>query len=162
VHERSAAERLAAYAAQCGFEAAILQSPTSEILLSIAQAVVDRQDTHWLPTLRYLPADYGARAATRIEGEAKAAPQATELRAAYQQDAAPDQTLLDARRLALELGPGGDVGAGEGLRTRDLSFPHRMDVLRVWLRLHQAVQSGRIGGNEDGAPEAPQSDEMAG
>ena len=61
VRDREAAIRLANYAAQDGYEAAILQSVTIEMLRKISHGVVDRQDHELLPALRFLP---GAAIAT--------------------------------------------------------------------------------------------------
>ncbi|MGZ3677660.1 MAG: hypothetical protein ACXWQR_03720 [Ktedonobacterales bacterium] len=61
VRDKHAATRLATYAAQSGYEAAILQSVSAEMLQNIARNVVEQQDTRHLPQSRYLP---GARVAT--------------------------------------------------------------------------------------------------
>jgi hypothetical protein len=59
----------------------------------------------------------------------------------------PDKAVLDARRSAIEQGPGGDV---LGAHPDSLSFSLRMDVLGAWLRLRERVIMGQIGGNADG------------
>ena len=54
--DRDDTERLAYFAAQTGYEAVILECVTAERLESVARAVVERQETSFLPALRYLPA----------------------------------------------------------------------------------------------------------
>ncbi len=148
VREKDAAERLAGYAAQSGYEAAILQAVTPEALKSLAYRVVERHETELLPALRYLPESAAGRASGR---QNRAAHQT------FRPIPALDPSLegydtaeLDRRRLRAELGPGGDVLAC-GTRQPDASLPMRMDVISTWLRLRERVLSGALGGGSDGA-----------
>jgi len=148
VRDKDAATRLATYAAQTGYEAAILQSVTAEMLQHIARGVVDRQDTHLLPALRYLP---GARVAT-ASGHREHGVE-TEYRSYEGLDPyleGPDKAELDGRRLNIEMGPGGDVIHRAGGQRQHISLPRRMDVLRTWLSLRRRLLGGRIGGPTDG------------
>lgn len=147
--DKAAAERLARYAAQNGCEAAVLQSVTIEMVVCIARALVERQDESLLPTLRYKP---GVR---QGEAELRLGP-ALDLRFSVSISpdpyfGGPDKAALDARRLFMEMGPGGDVDAGGSRRGQRLSFPQRLDVVGTWLRLRERVVLGQMGGPGDGA-----------
>src|SRR5690349_10470510 len=109
VREKSAAERLASYAAQSGYEAAILQSVTPQMLEYVAVRVVERQDTDLLPSLRYLPGAPAARANGngRQQRAVETAFRPSPVLDPYAEGA--DKTELDVRRLDAELGPGGDI-----------------------------------------------------
>jgi hypothetical protein len=153
--DKPAAERLANYAAQSGWEAAILAYDTAELLEMMARRVVEGQDTQLLPALRYLP----VAQASPVEGgrekhDVEIAFSPSESASPY--DEGPDKSELDRRRLELELGPGGDVTAGAEARFGRLSLPLKMDVIRLWLRLHQRVTHGQVGGPTDGAQDGRQ------
>lgn len=148
VRDKAAAERLASYAAQSGYEAAILHSVTAEMLEQIARRVVERQDTHLLPALRYMPGTRVAATTGRQEHAVETALHLTETLDPYAEG--PDKAALDSRRLTLEMGPGGDViTTGTGL-SRRLSFPQRMDIISSWLDLRKRAVAGEIGGAMDG------------
>ncbi|MGH2515826.1 MAG: hypothetical protein ACRDHP_09235 [Ktedonobacterales bacterium] len=155
VRDKDAATRLASYAAQTGYEAAILQSVTAEMLQNIARGVVDRQDMHLLPALRYLP---GARVAT-ASGHREHGVE-TEFHLSETLDPyldGPDKVELDGRRLTLEMGSVGDVMNRAGWQPQHISLPRRMDVLQIWMSLHRRLLRGEIGGLMDGAPsESPE------
>lgn len=149
VRDKDAATRLASYAAQSGYEAAILQSVTAEMLRNIARAVVERQDTHMLPALRYVPGAPLAAASGRRE-------HGVDLE--FQPHAwldphvdGPDKAELDRRRLHLETGPGGDVIHSAAWNPQHFAIPRRMDVLRSWMSLRRRLLHGQIGGATDGA-----------
>lgn len=153
---------MATYAAQMGYEAAILQNVAADVLQNIAREVVEQQDTHLLPQLRYLP---GASVSTaspwrghgldivdqRLEGENRSF--------AGPSLAGPNKVVLDERRLSLELGSGGDVTLRAGWRPQQVSFPRRMDVLRVWMRLRRQHLHGQLGNAMDGAPDGTVGDQ---
>lgn len=148
--DKATAERLARYAAQRGYEAAILQSVTVEMLAHIARAVVEQQDELLLPGLRYMPGAAEEKIVTQGQykgdgGSRLLAPLDPSLDP-YAEGA--DKAVLDARRTLIERGPGGDV---LGAQHDSLSFPLRMDVLGAWLRLRERVISGQVGGDADGA-----------
>lgn len=149
LREKSAAQRLASYAAQSGYEAAILQSVTPEMLMTLARGVVERQDTRLLPSLRYVAGSLMATTGNRREYSVETAFYHTEELDPYIEGS--DKSALDARRLSLELGQGGDVVASDEWRPQRISFPLRMDVLRSWLSLRQRLLDGQVGGLLDGA-----------
>lgn len=151
VRDKAAAERLATYAAQSGYEAAILQSVTAEMLEQIALRIVERQDTDLLPALRYMPSTRVAATAGRQEHTVETALHPADTLDPYAEG--PDKGQLDARRLAIEMGPGGDVTAGDVGLVRRLSFPQRMDVLSSWLDLRKRAVAGEMGGAMDGTPD---------
>ena len=144
--DKAAAERLARYAAQSGYEAAILQSVSLEMLMHLARAVVERQDEQVLPMLRYLPGAIVERTGARREHEVETGLYARSMVNPYAEG--PDKAVMDERRSVLEEGPGGDIATS---RTWSLSLPLRMDVVRYWLRLRERVVLGQIGGEVDGA-----------
>lgn len=148
VREKSAAERLASYAAQSGYEAAILHSVTAEMLMNIARAVVERQDVRLLPSLRYLPGARMATATGRSEYGVETEFSLSDGLDPYLEG--PDKSELDSRRLSLELGQGGDVIADSGWRSQGITLPCRMDLLRSWLSLRRRLMQGEIGGPTDG------------
>lgn len=151
VREKGAAERLAGYAAQSGYEAAILQSVRLEMLENLASRVVERQETELLPSLRYLP---GGSPAGRASGKRKRAVEMT-FRPSPALDPyveGTDKAELDVRRLNAELGAGGDILAQGSVRPY-LSLPLRMDIISAWLHLRERVMSGTVGGASDGAAE---------
>lgn len=146
--DKAAAERLARYAAQNGYEAAVLQSVTMEMVVNMARAAVERQDEHVLPALRYKPGTKVGTAGQRSQHEVElrlSAPVALDL-----DGGELDTVELDARRSVIELGPGGDVEMGGRRRGQALSFPLRMDVVRAWLRIRERVVVGQVGGPTDG------------
>ncbi len=149
VREKDAARRLASHAAQTGHEAAILHSVTAEMLWQIARGVVDRQDTHLLPALRFLPDQPVTAAPGRPEHGVRLEFYQSAALDAYRND--PDSAGLDGCRLRIELGPGGDVIQRPEWRPQHISLPRRMDVLRYWLDLRQRLLHGQIGGPTDGA-----------
>ncbi len=151
VRDRDAATRLATYAAQSGYEAAILQSVTSDMLQSIASSVVDRQDARLLPQLRYLPGTRVAASSGWREQSVDADVQ--RLGAGNRHLDEPNKVALDARRLNLEHGPGGDVTLRPEWRPQQISFPLRMDVLRNWMHLRQRLLQGQVGTALDGVPD---------
>jgi hypothetical protein len=144
VREKAAAERLAGYAAQSGYEAAILQSVTPELLEDLARRVVERQETELLPSLRYLPA---SRASGRLQRTVEMTFRPSPALDPYVEGT--DKAALDARRLSVELGAGGDILA-HGPAQPDPFLPLRMDVISTWLRLRERVISGEVGGLGDG------------
>lgn len=143
--DKSTAERLARYAAQSGYEAAILQSVTMEMLAHIARAIVEQQDEFLLPKLRYMPEAVEETTVTQGQYTSESGPHILSPLEPYVEG--PDKAVLDARRSVMERGPGGDV---LGTQPDSLSFPLRMDVLGAWLRLRERVLTGQIGGNADG------------
>jgi hypothetical protein len=148
VREKGAAERLASYAAQSGYEAAILQSVTAQMLEYVAVRVVERQDTDLLPSLRYLPGTPAARTSTRQQHAVE-----TTFRPSWVMDPyaeGVDKAELDARRLDAELGPGGDILQQTTTTRRHSPLPMRMDIISAWLRLREKVMSGAVGGISDG------------
>lgn len=147
--DKLSAERLARYAARSGYEAAILQSVTMEMLTHIACAVVERQDEFLLPKLRYMPGAVEAQTDTHEHYKGD-----SELHFLAHVDPyaeGPDKAVLDARRWAMEQGHGGDV---LGVQRGSLTFPLRMDVLGAWLRLRERVIMGQFGGDADGRGDA--------
>lgn len=148
VREKSAAERLASYAAQSGYEAAILQSVTPQMLEYVAVRVVERQDTDLLPSLRYLPGAPAARMSGRQQRAVETAFRPSPVLDPYTEGA--DKVELDARRLDAELGPGGDILRQRTTRRRYPSLPLRMDIISAWLRLREKVIIGAVGGDNDG------------
>ena len=150
VREKSAAERLASYAAQSGYEAAILQSVTPQMLEYVAIRVVERQDIDLLPSLRYLPGAPAARAngSGRPQRAVETAFQPSPVLDPYAEGT--DKTELDARRLEAELGPGGDILQQKVIILRHPTLPLRMDIISAWLRLREKVIAGAIGGDSDG------------
>ena len=156
-HEKNAAQRLANYAAQTGYEAAILQSVTVEMLYQIARRVVERQDSQLLPSLRYLPGTIVTASGGRPEHAVETAFSAPHMLDPYIEG--PDKTELDQRRLALERGPGGDAMSDGRWRHERLTFPARMDVLSAWLRLRERVDHKQLGGSMDGASDDTELDE---
>lgn len=151
IREKDAAERLASYAAQSGYEAAILQSVTPQMLEYVALRVVERQDTDLLPSLRYLPGAPAARVSGRQQHAVETAFLPSPVLDPYKEGA--DKTELDARRLHAELGPGGDILQQRTTIRRYLSLPLRMDIISAWLRLREKVIVGAIGGDRDGVAE---------
>lgn len=149
VRDRDAAMRLASYAAKTGYEAAILQSVTVEMLQQIAHGVVERQDTHLLPALRYLPGTRVATASRHREHGVETAFHLSDALDPYGDG--PDKAALDGRRLNLEMGPGGDILLCADWQHQPISLPRRMDVLRVWMNLRQRLLGGQLGGPTDGA-----------
>lgn len=156
VRDKHAARRLATYAAQSGYEAAILQSVSADMLQNIARNVVEHQDTRLLPQSRYLP---GARVATASSWREQSANTDIQRLERGNRDfdglnlEGPNKAVLDVRRLDLERGPGGDVTLRAGWQPQQISFPHRMDVLRAWMRLRQQLVQGQVGDAQDGAPD---------
>ncbi|HKT38188.1 MAG TPA: hypothetical protein VJR48_07430 [Ktedonobacterales bacterium] len=150
VREKSAAERLASYAAQSGYEAAILQSVTPQMLEYVAIRVVERQDIDLLPSLRYLPGAPAARANGngRQQRAVETAFRPSPVLDPYAESA--DKTELDARRLDAELGPGGDILQQRATTRRHPTLPLRMDIISAWLRLREKVTTGALGGAYDG------------
>lgn len=148
VREKSAAERLASYAAQSGYEAAILQSVTPQMLEYVAVRVVERQDTALLPSLRYLPGAPAARMSGRQQRAVETAFRPSPVLDPYTEGV--DKVELDARRLDAELGPGGDILRQRTTIRRYPSLPLRMDIISAWLRLREKVLIGVIGGDSDG------------
>lgn len=147
--DKATAERLARYAAHSGYEAAILQSVSMEMLAHIARAVVEHHDDLLLPKLRYMP---GAAAETMVTHGQDYGASEPRLHAPVDPYAeGPDKSVLDARRSAIEQGPGGDVLSAQPV---SLSFPLRMDVLGAWLRLRECVIMGQLGGDADGQGDA--------
>lgn len=146
VRDRDAATRLAAFAAQSGNEAAILQSVTAEMLRQIARGVVDRQDADLLPAIRYLPAAQVAAAWGHQQHGVGTDAQHAWL-APY--EAGPNKIQLDGRRLNIEMGSGGDVTQRPDWRSH-LSIPCRMDLLRSWMSMRRRLLGGLIGGPRDG------------
>ncbi len=151
VRDRNAATRLATYAAQSGYEAAILQSVTSDMLQDIASSVVDRQDARLLPQLRYLPGTRVAAASGWREQSLGAEIQRLDAGNLYLDE--PNKAVLDARRLNFEQGPGGDVTLRPEWQPQQISFPLRMDVLRTWMHLRQRLLQGQVGTALDGGPD---------
>lgn len=152
--DKATAERLARYAAHNGYEAAILQSVTMEMLAHIARAVVEQQDEFLLPKLRYMPGATEEKMVAHGLYKGESGPRLLSSLDPYAEG--PDKAVLDARRSAIEQGPGGDV---LGAQPDSLSFPLRMDVLGAWLRLRERVVMGQIGGGADGLGDAePDSD----
>ena len=148
VREKSAAERLASYAAQSGYEAAILQSVTPQMLEYVAVRVVERQDTDLLPSLRYLPGAPAARMSGRQQRAVETAFRPSPVLDPYTEGV--DKVELDARRLDAELGPGGDILRQRTTIRRYPSLPLRMDIISAWLRLREKVITGAVGGESDG------------
>ena len=148
VREKSAAERLASYAAQSGYEAAILQSVTPQMLEYVAVRVVERQDTDLLPSLRYLPGTPVARANGRQQRAVETTFRPSPVLDPYTEGA--DKAELDARRLDAELGSGGDILQQRATTRRFPSLPLRMDIISAWLRLREKVIIGAVGGESDG------------
>ena len=157
VREKSAAERLASYAAQSGYEAAILQSVTPQMLEYVAVRVVERQDTDLLPALRYLPGATAARMSGRQQRAVETAFRPSPVLDPYTEGA--DKAELDARRLNAELGPGGDILRQRTTLRRYLSLPLRMDIISAWLRLREQVIIGAVGGDNDGVADGDGSDD---
>lgn len=148
VRDREAAIRLANYAAQDGYEAAILQSVTIEMLRKISHGVVDRQDHELLPALRFLPGAAIATAFGHRTHSVHAEFQFSEGFDPYVDDSVKAE--LDERRLTMEMGLGGDVTLQAEWRQR-MTLPFRMDLLRSWLSLRQRLLQGQVGGALDGA-----------
>jgi hypothetical protein len=126
IRDKDAAMRLATYAAQAGCEAAVLRSVTLEMLQFLARGVVDRQDAHLLPALRYMPNIPSAR----------------------------DSSAADpnGQRLNMVIGPGGSIiHQSESLQS--LADPQGKVQLRRWMALRQLQLDGRLGGPLDGAPD---------
>src|SRR5260221_8294353 len=146
--DREDAERLAYFAAQTGHEAVILECVTVERLEAAARAVVERQDTSFLPALRYLPAAERWLASERPQREVTA-PGRPEPTMEHYADGVCEAEA-DERRLTLERGPGGDVTRETPARGQRLSFPQRMDVVSAWLRLRARALRGEVGGAGDG------------
>lgn len=156
VRDKGAATRLATYAAQSGYEAAILQSVTADMLQNIARSVVDRQDIRLLPSSRYLP---GARVPTASGWhEQTVSTQAQQYEGGNSLLEQPNKTVLDARRLHLEHGPGGDVTLRAGWQPQQIAFPRRMDVLRAWMQLRRRLLQGQVGDALDGSQEDASDD----
>ena len=147
--DEATAERLARYAAQSGHEAAILQSVTAEMLVHIARAVVEQQDEHMVPTLRYMPGARAGRADTWQRHEVEVGLRTPVMLDPYSDG--PDKAELDARRSLIEMGSGGDVVAKGVGRNQPISLPLRMDILGAWLRLRERVVQSELGGADDGA-----------
>jgi hypothetical protein len=119
-----------------------------EMLMNIACAVVKRQDERLLPTLRYLPI---ARVGTtsqpqELDHDLEVTTPAT----LDPYCEGPAKAELDERRFLLEMGVGGDVDEGDRGRGQQPSFPQRIEVVGVWLRLRERVVLGKLGGNADG------------
>lgn len=151
VRDKGAATRLATYAAQSGYEAAILQSVTVDMLQNIARSVVEQQDTRLLPSARYLP---GTRVPTASGWrEQNLSAEVQPLEGGHPHLEQPNKTVLDARRLNLEHGPGGDVTLRSGWQHQQIAFPRRMDVLRAWMQLRERLLQGQVGNALDGAVE---------
>jgi hypothetical protein len=147
--DSGAAERLAQFAAQSGYEAAILQSASVEMLEASARKIVERQDVESMPAIRYLPGERVARADARPEHKVETAFYPSPALDPY--DEGPDKSELDRRRLELELSAGGDVTTGWLGHTYLVALPGRMEILSAWLRLRERVERGELGGNADGA-----------
>jgi hypothetical protein len=148
VHDGEAAERLAHYAVRGGYEAAIVQGATIELLEQLARRVVECQDSQALPALRYLPGARTAYASGRQEYLVETA--LTPSLALNPYTGGPERAELDRRRLSLEMGPGGDITRAAEWRPQPVSLSVPIGVLRVWIRLHNTVQGGEIGGAHDG------------
>lgn len=147
--DKATAERLARYAAHSGYEAAILQSVTIEMLMHIARAVVEQQDELMLPKLRYMP---GAAVGWAVAQRERKVESGFHVQSTSNPPVeGSDKAVLDARRSSIENGPGGDVADAQ---PDLLSFPLRMDVLRAWLRLRERMIAGQIGGDADGKDNA--------
>jgi hypothetical protein len=161
VRDKHAATRLATYAAQSGYEVAILQSVTADMLQHIARNVVEQQDTRLLPPSRYLP---GARIATASGWREQGVNMEVQRLEGGRRDVeelnleGPNKVVLDALRLGLEEGPGGDVTLRAGWQPQQISFPRRMDVLRAWMRLRRQLLQGQIGNVLGGALEDASDD----
>jgi hypothetical protein len=125
VREKDAAQRLAGYAAHAGYEAAILQGVTAEQLRLVAYAIVVQNDTRSLPAVRFLP-----------EGQASTTPsRVMEFANLWESSSA----MLDAQRIRLEMGPGGDVTQrGDWQPQGDFTPP--ADILAAWMILRQQVR----------------------
>ena len=156
VRDKAAATLLAAYAAQSGREAAILQSVTAEMLQQIARGVVDRQDADLLPAIRYLPAAWAATATGHQKHGVGGTDAQHEWLAPY--EAGPNKIQLDGRRLNIEMGPGGDVTQLPEWRPH-ISIPCRMDLLHSWMSMRRRLLRGLIGGPQDGEPGTTTSDQ---
>jgi hypothetical protein len=150
VREKGAAERLAGYAAQSGYEAAILQSVALGMLEDLASRIVERQETELLPSLRYLPGSPAGRASGRQKRPIEMTFSPPPVLDPYVEGT--DKAELDVRRLNVELGAGGDVLAYGNVQPY-LSLPLRMDIISAWLHLRERVMSGGVGGVGDGAAE---------
>jgi len=146
--DKSAAERLARHAAESGHEAVVLRSVAMEMLMTIARAIVERQDERLLPAVRYLPSGEAGTRGPRPEREGDREMIAPAALDPYREG--PAKVELDARRSVIEMGPGGDVDADGRRRGQRPSFPQRMDVLGSWLRLRERVVRGMLGGATDG------------
>jgi len=151
VRDKAAATRLASYAAQSGYEAAILQSVTAEMLQHIARGVVDRQDLQLLPALRYLPGAAVTTALRQGKHSVEIGFEAPEGLGLDPYTDGPDKLEWDGRRLNIEMGSGGDVTQQPGWR-QHISIPCRMDLLRSWIGLRRRLLQGQLGGPQDGAP----------
>lgn len=150
IREKSAAERLATYAAQSGCEAAILQSVTIEMLENLASRVAERQEVDLLPSLRYLPGSPTAQASHRRQCTVEMPFVPSPVLDPYIESI--DKAELDVCRLNMELGPGGDILTRNTVQPGS-RLPLRMDILSVWLRLREKVISGKLGSQSDGATE---------
>lgn len=148
--DRHAATRLAAYAAQTGCEAAILQSVTAEMLQLIGRGVVNRQDSQLLPTHRFLPTARMAAPGHQWHG-ATMEFQAELQEATWEPGSGAANTIeLDGRRLNIERGPGGDVTKLPSWQPL-VSIPCRLDLLRSWMDMRRRLLRGLLGGPQDGA-----------
>ncbi len=146
--DKSAAERLARHAAQSGHEAVVLRSVAMEMLVTIARAIVERQDEGLLPALRFLPSEGAGMRGPQLKLEGDQGVIAPAILDPYCEG--PAKVAFDARRSFIEMGPGGDVDADGKWRGQRPSFPQRMDVLGTWLRLRERVVQGKLGGATDG------------
>ncbi len=147
--DANAAERLAQYAAQNGYEAAVVHSVTQEMLEAITRRVVERQDEQMLPNMRYLPTDdtRAVVAQRRLDQVTALLTISTPLHSDRGTYCASE---LDRRRLELELGAGGDVTKTSSWRPHRTALPRRMDVLARWLSMRARLEKGLVGGPADG------------
>lgn len=150
--DKRSAERLARYAAQSGYESAILQCYSLNLLETVGRQVVEQQDTQVLPAQRYRPKTEPAGGTSRSRAETEhalpAAPQVIpEVEICGEET---NTQTLDLWRLDLEAGAGGDVTLSGNWHAQQFALPQRMDVLSAWVGLSQRVARGEVGGSEDG------------
>ncbi len=150
-NDLKAAERLAHYAAQSGYEAAILQAEQIGLLEELARGVIDRHELGSLPTLRYQPGTKISHGNGRQEHEVQKVFRLAIPPTPYEEG--QDKSKLDQRRQDMEHGPGGDVIMKAEERIKQFSLPIQMDVVSAWLRLRERTELGSVGGATDGTPE---------